>query len=65
MPIVFAFSVACISIIHLISWISTVLINEVSKSLKLSIESENALVKVTYRLYNLFEVYLGVGKPAI
>ena len=43
----------------------TVLINEVLKSLKLSIESENALVKVTYSLYNLFEVYLEVVKPAI
>ena len=43
----------------------TVLNNEVSKSLKLLIESENALVKVTYSLYNLFAVYLGVGKPAI
>ena len=34
----------------------TFLINEVLKSLKLSIESENALVKVTYSLYNFFDV---------
>ena len=33
------------------------------ESQKLSIES--ALVKVTYSLYNVFEVYLEVVKPAI
>ena len=43
----------------------TFLMNEVLKSLKLAIESENALVKVTYSLYNLFEIYLGVCKSAI
>ena len=43
----------------------TVCINVVLKSLKLAIESENALVKVTYSLYDLFEVHLGVGKPVI
>ena len=43
----------------------TVLINEVLKSLKLAIESENVFIKVTYSLHNLFEVYLGVCKPAI
>ena len=35
------------------------------RSWKLAIESENDLVKVTYSLYNLSEVYLGVCQSAI
>ena len=45
--------------------VRTVLQNEVLKSLKLVIKSENALVKLADDIYNLFEVYLWVGQPVI
>ena len=62
MPILFAFSVTCFQLIASCFGISYCPENEVLKSLKLVIDSENALVKVAY---NLLVVYLGFGKPVI
>ena len=62
MPILFAFSVTRFQLIASCFGISYCPKNEVLKSLKLVIDSENVLVKVAY---NLLVVYLGFGKPVI